>query len=151
MPGSPSYLKTSPAASVFHSKDCEEQERGQGQGQGQGQKSLKPTAVALPLTEHTNLNYLKSLLHNDGKNGVKVTSPRMSSAPNSPSKERSVSPRMTSAPNSPSKERSRGGAVRVVTDDTNSIEQEEDPFTDLCKKKEEKLRLKALQCKQIIR
>lgn len=147
VPGSPSYLKTSATASVFHSKDCEEQER----GQGQGQKSLKPMALAFPLTQHANLNNLKSLLHNDGKNGVKVASPRMTSAPNSPSKERSVSPRMTSAPNSPSKERSRGGAVRVVTDDANSIEQKEDPFTDLCKKKEEKLRLKALQCKQIIR
>ena len=151
VPGSPSYAKTSITASVFRSKDCEEQEQERGQGQGQGLKSLKPMALAFPLTQHTNLNNLKSLLHNDSKNSVKVASPRMTSAPNSPSKERSVSPRMTSAPNSPSKERSRGGAVRVVTDDTNSDEQRENPFADLCKKKEEKLRLKALQCKQIIR
>jgi hypothetical protein len=124
--GSPSSRKTVMVASAFSNDANDEKE--QEQEQGQGHVLLKP------IPHPSNLTKSKSLHHNDDKNGVEVSSPRL-----------------PSAPTSPSKDRGRGGAERVMSDDTSSVEQREDPLTDLYKQKEEKLRLKAAQCKQIIR
>ena len=122
--GSPSNRKAVIPASAFSNDANDDKE----QEQGQGHVLLKP------IPHPSNLTNMKSLHHNDDKNGVEVSSPRL-----------------PSAPTSPSKERSRGGTVRVMSDDTSIAEQREDPLTDLYKQKEEKLRLKAAQCKQIIR
>lgn len=117
--GSPSSRKTVMPSSAFSNDANDEKEQEQDQDQGQG---------------HVLLTNLKSLHRDDDKNSVEVTSPRL-----------------PSAPTSPSKERSRGGAGRVMSDDTSIVERREDHLTDLYKQKEEKLRLKAAQCKQIIR
>lgn len=122
--GSPSNRKTVMTASAFSNDANDDKE----QEQGQGHVLLKP------IPHPSNLTSMKLLHHNDDKNGIEVSSPRL-----------------PSAPTSPPKERSRGDARRVMSDDTSIAEQREDPLNDLYKQKEEKLRLKAAQCKQIIR